>query len=125
MRSIVGTFLEHARIFYFENGGDPEYYMASADWMPRNLDKRVEILFPVEDPRLCSEVKHILDIQLADNRKAHILQSDGSYEKVDRRGKTALNCHEYFMEEAIRRAAPEETKIMETRVFVPMEKPEE
>ncbi len=125
VRSIVGTFLEHARIFYFENGGDPEYYMASADWMPRNLDKRVEILFPVEDPRLCSEVKHILDIQLADNRKAHILQSDGSYEKVDRRGKTALNCHEYFMEEAIRRAAPEETKIMETRVFVPMEKPEE
>lgn len=101
VRSIVGTFLEHARIFYFENNKEPEIYMGSADWMPRNLDKRVEILFPVEDLELKKEVKHILDIQLADNLKAHILQPDGTYEKVDKRGKTTLNSQSYFCEQAI------------------------
>lgn len=101
VRSIVGTFLEHARIFYFENNKEPEIYMGSADWMPRNLDKRVEILFPVEDPVLKKEVKHILDIQLADTKKAHILQPDGTYEKVDQRGKTPLNSQMYFCEQAI------------------------
>lgn len=59
VRSIVGTFLEHSRIFYFSNGGNEEVYMASADWWPRNLDKRVEILFPVEDERLKTEVINI------------------------------------------------------------------
>ena len=79
VHSIVGNFLEHARIFYFENGGSPEVYMGSADWMPRNLDKRVEIMFPVEDPALKEQVVHILKVQLEDNVKAHILQPDGTY----------------------------------------------
>ncbi len=70
VRSIVGTFLEHSRIFYFENNGNAEYYMGSADWMPRNLDKRVEILFPVEDPILQEEIYHILHIQLSDTKKS-------------------------------------------------------
>ena len=74
VRSIVGTFLEHSRIFYFHNGGYEEVYMGSADWMPRNLDKRVEILFPVEAPELKEEVIHILNIQLADTLKAHIMK---------------------------------------------------
>ena len=78
VRSIVGTFLEHSRIFYFENGGNPEIYMASADWMSRNLDRRVEIMFPVEDAKLKKEVKHILDVQLADNVKAQLMQPDES-----------------------------------------------
>ena len=82
VRSIVGTFLEHSRIFYFENGGNPEIYMASADWMSRNLDRRVEIMFPVEDTKLKKEVKHILDVQLADNVKAQLMQPDGSYVRV-------------------------------------------
>lgn len=69
VRSIVGTFLEHSRIFYFENNGNAEYYMGSADWMPRNLDKRVEILFPVEDPILQEEIYHILHMQLSDTKK--------------------------------------------------------
>ena len=69
VRSIVGDFLEHSRIFHFYNNGFEEVYMGSADWMPRNLDKRVEILFPVEDDALKAEVIHILDIQLADNEK--------------------------------------------------------
>lgn len=100
VRSIIGTFLEHSRIFYFSNHGSPEYYMGSADWMPRNLDKRVEILFPVEDPALQEEIRHILDIQLSDTKKAHSLMPDGTYEKVGHRGKTALNCQMYFCEQA-------------------------
>lgn len=69
VRSIVGNFLEHSRIFYFLNDGAEEIYMGSADWMPRNLDKRVEILFPVESEELKNEVIEILRIQLEDNVK--------------------------------------------------------
>ena len=102
------------------NGGEEEFYMGSADWMPRNLDKRVEITFPVEDQRLKEEVRHILQIQLEDNVKAHILQPDGSYEKIDKRGKTLVCAQEYFCEEAVRRAKTESEKLPE-RVFIPME----
>ena len=104
VRSIVGTFLEHSRIFYFENNGESEYFLGSADWMPRNLDKRVEILFPVEDPVLQKEIRHILDIQLSDTKKAHILMPNGTYEKVDQRGKTPLNAQTYFCKQAIEHA---------------------
>lgn len=104
VRSIVGTFLEHSRIFYFENNGNAEYYMGSADWMPRNLDKRVEILFPVEDPILQKEIYHILHMQLSDTKKAHLLMPDGHYVKVDQRGKTPLNSQLYFCEEAMANA---------------------
>ena len=104
VRSIVGTFLEHSRIFYFENNGNAEYYMGSADWMPRNLDKRVEILFPVEDPILQEEIYHILHIQLSDTKKAYLLMPDGHYVKVDQRGKTPLNSQLYFCEEAMANA---------------------
>ncbi|MBO6109224.1 MAG: RNA degradosome polyphosphate kinase [Eubacterium sp.] len=96
VRSIVGTFLEHSRIFYFENNGNPEVYMGSADWMPRNLDKRVEILFPVDDPVLRADVIEILNIQLNDTKKARIMQPDGSYEKIDLRGKKAIGAQETF-----------------------------
>ena len=78
VRSIVGTFLEHARIFYFYNDGNEEVYMGSADWMPRNLDRRVEIVFPVEAPDLKEKAKHILDVQLRDTLKAHCLLEDGT-----------------------------------------------
>ena len=120
VRSIVGNFLEHARIFYFQNGGDEEFYMSSADWMPRNLDKRVEILFPVEDADLKEQVRHILQIQLEDTVKAHILQSDGTYEKVDKRGKVLLCAQNYFCEEA-EAAARRETNPVQSRVFIPAE----
>lgn len=120
VRSIVGNFLEHSRIFYFYHNGSEEVYMGSADWMPRNLDKRVEILFPVESERLKMEVIHILQIQLEDNVKAHILQPDGSYEKVDRRGKVKMNSQEYFCEEAIERAVKPED-VVKDRVFIPAE----
>lgn len=120
VRSIVGNFLEHARIFYFQNGGNEEFYMASADWMPRNLDKRVEILFPIEDPGIKERVRHILQIQLEDNVKAHILQPDGSYEKVDKRGKVLLCAQDYFCEEA-KQLAAEEPGAIRSHVFVPAE----
>jgi polyphosphate kinase len=80
VRSIVGRFLEHSRIYYFENGGDPEVYLGSADWMPRNLHERVEVLFPLHSPLLRDRVVHeILAAYLADNVKARFLQTDGRY----------------------------------------------
>lgn len=123
VHSIVGNFLEHARIFCFENDGSPEVYMGSADWMPRNLDKRVEIMFPVEDPKLRERVIHILRVQLEDNVKAHILQPDGTYEKVDKRGKVLVAAQEQFCQEAIEMAKTQAAgqDVHNTRVFVPAE----
>lgn len=118
VRSIVGNFLEHARIFYFENDGKPEYYCASADWMPRNLERRVEILFPIEKPALQEKLKFILDSQLKDTVKAQILQPDGSYVKVDRRGKEKFNAQLIFCE-AARAAAKEKAGASHKRVFIP------
>ncbi len=123
VRSIVGNFLEHSRIFIFENDGSQEVYMGSADWMPRNLDKRVEIAFPVEDEDLKEAVCHIVDTELEDNVKAHVLQPDGSYEKVDRRGKARVNSQEQFCQEAIAMAEQERKKKepVDDRVFIPVE----
>lgn len=77
--SIVGRFLEHARIYYFRNGGEEEYFIGSADAMQRNLESRVEVVTPIEDPLLCSELRMILDTQLNDQRSAWEMQADGSY----------------------------------------------
>lgn len=122
VRSIVGNFLEHSRIFYFENDKSPEVYMGSADWMPRNLDKRVEIMFPVEDPALKEEVCHILQVQLEDNTKAHILQPDGTYEKMDKRGKILVSAQTQFCQEAVHQARCErrESGLVSSRVFSPL-----
>jgi polyphosphate kinase len=80
VRSIVGRFLEHSRIYFFANGGQEEVYLASADWMPRNLYERVEVMFPVRDELLRERVRQeILVSYLADNLKARFLQKDGSY----------------------------------------------
>ena len=124
VRSIVGNFLEHSRIFYFFNDGSPEVYMGSADWMPRNLDRRVEILFPVEDEILKEKVIHILELELEDNVKAHILKPDGSYEKVDKRGKVLVNSQEQFCKEAIEmaKACQDAGDPVVTRIFQPIVK---
>ncbi len=103
VRSIVGTFLEHSRIFCFYNDGEEELFMGSADWMSRNLDRRVEIVFPVEDPQLKEAAKHILDVQLADNVKAYELQPDGSYVRPGRQGKPAVASQKQFCGEALQR----------------------
>ena len=120
VRSIVGNFLEHSRIFFFLNDGEEELYMGSADCMPRNLDRRVEILFPVLDDTLKEKVKHILDVELADNTKAHVLKPDGEYEKIDRRGKVLVNSQKQFCEEAVA-AVPKTDHVYRERVFVPAE----
>ena len=80
--SIVDRYLEHARAYYFHNGGHSEYWLASADWMPRNLDHRVEIAFPILDPRLQSQIREVLEIQLTDTSKAREIQIDGSSIRV-------------------------------------------
>jgi polyphosphate kinase len=89
VRSIVGRFLEHSRIFHFENGGNPDVYVGSADWMPRNLYERVEILFPIREPLMKDRIRHeILAPYLADNAKARVLHADGSYAFHHARGRT-------------------------------------
>lgn len=120
VRSLVGDFLEHSRIYYFHNNGFEEVYMGSADWMPRNLDKRVEILFPVEDVTLKNEVIHILDIQLQDNMKARELQADGTYHRIRTRGKNKLCAQEYFCKEAIAVAESRKRTPHSTRRFEPL-----
>jgi polyphosphate kinase len=80
--SIVDRYLEHARAFYFENGGESEYWLASADWMPRNLDHRVETAFPVLDPRLQVQIREVLELQLSDTVKAREILLDGTSVRV-------------------------------------------
>ena len=82
VHSIVGRFLEHARVFYFENAGDPEWYIGSADWMTRNLDYRVEAVTPVEATELRRQLRFVLEASLADNRRRWVMESDGSYEQA-------------------------------------------
>ncbi len=120
VRSIVGDFLEHSRIFYFHNNGHEEVYMGSADWMPRNLDKRVEILFPIEDEALKEEVIHVLEIQLADTLKAHIMQPDGTYAKQSLRGKDKLCAQDYFCKSAMEITATKKNEAHNSRIFEPL-----
>ncbi len=123
VHSIVGNFLEHSRIYYFKNGGDEEYYLSSADWMPRNLERRVEILFPVENTELTARLMHILSAELQDNLKAYILQPDGTYAKPDKRGKVPFGSQDAFCEEAVNRKNSFKKDIRNTRVFVPETNP--
>ena len=92
--SIVGKLLEHSRIFYFENSGVPKIFLGSADLMPRNLDRRIETIFPVEEPVLKERIIEILEITANDTIKARVMQEDGSYSRIDKRGKQSLNSQE-------------------------------
>src|SRR5262249_41554901 len=98
--SVVGRFLEHSRIYYFRNGGEEEIYLGSADLMPRNLDRRVEVLFPLESPELIQHVKdQILAVYMADNVKAREMQGDGSYiRKRAPRGTPPVNAQSVLIE---------------------------
>ena len=122
VRSIVGTFLEHARIFDFRIDNDEEIFLGSADWMNRNLEKRVEIVFPVADEDIIKSIKHYLDVELEDNVKASILLPDDRYEKVKRTVSTKKNSQSIFIKEA-NQIYENECKInkLDTgRTFVPM-----
>jgi polyphosphate kinase len=92
--SIVDRYLEHARAFYFHNHGQAEYWLASADWMPRNLDHRVELAFPVLDPRLQSQIREVLEVQLTDTVKAREIQIDGASTRVGSAGAAAVRSQE-------------------------------
>src|SRR6202142_3932985 len=122
VRSIVGRFLEHSRIYYFENGGEPEVYLGSADWMPRNLHERVEVLFPLKNPLLRDRVVHeILAAYLADNVKSRFLQNDGRYlrpwqsprgrSKRPPKGSAAFNSQNFLIEVAEGARTPEEIPV--------------
>lgn len=118
VRSIVGTFLEHSRIYYFYNDGNEEVYLSSADWMPRNLERRVEILFPVEEPSLREKCKEILEIQLKDTKKAHLLMADGRYMKKEEKDGELFNSQKYFCKEAVDMAKQKED-VLNNRLFIP------
>jgi polyphosphate kinase len=96
--SIVDRYLEHARIFYFQNGGEPIFLLASADWMQRNFDQRVEIAFPILDPVLQKRLKDILDTQLCDNIKGWWMQPDGSYLRTPTNGGALLRSQDRLYE---------------------------
>jgi polyphosphate kinase len=104
--SIVGRFLEHSRIFYYRNGGAEEVYIGSADWMPRNLNRRVELVVPVEDPANRERLKDILAVYMRDNVKMRELRSDGTYTRRQRAAnEPAFNAQEYFLSQ-IRQSDP-------------------
>jgi polyphosphate kinase len=119
--SIVDRYLEHSRIFYFRNGGHEEVYMASADWMSRNLDRRLEILFPIQEAALKKRLMGILAAFFADNVKARRLRVDGSYERVSRVG-PAVRVQEQFYTEAVEAARAEGHPVLE---FRPLARPPE
>lgn len=100
--SIVGRFLEHSRIFYFYNGGQEEVYIGSADWMPRNLDRRVEAIAPIEDPEIAKDLQEILGIMLSDNRQAWDLKADGEYVRRRSSNNKELSSHQILMETALK-----------------------
>ena len=112
VRSVVGRFLEHHRLFYFRNGGNESLFLSSADWMPRNLNERVELMIPIEDKRHKERVKDILDLYLEDTLKAHIMRADGSYRKINDR-EHPISAQEELMKEAIAHEHKESMTVIE------------
>ena len=122
VRSIVGNFLEHSRIFCFENGGSREIYASSADWMPRNLERRVEILFPIENEELKKKAWHILELELRDTEKAHIMNDKGEYEKpAISEDVPRINSQKILCDEAYGEAKTLNNR--NTRIFIPETNP--
>jgi polyphosphate kinase len=119
VHSVVGRFLEHSRIFYFENGDDPEWYLGSADWMTRNLDNRVEAVTPVTDDRLRGQLQFILETMLSDNRRRWLLQADGSYQQVSpNEGEPVRDTQSLLMEQAYRTATQDGEADADTERFM-------
>lgn len=122
--SIIDRFLEHSRIFYFYNCGEEDIYLSSADWMERNFDRRVEVLFPIEDDDIKKEIMNILKITQNDNIKARLLNSDGRYtfiksEKNEKQIRSQIELYKYFKEKNISKEKEIRKK------FIPKKKPEE
>lgn len=111
VRSIIGRFLEHSRIYYFYNDGREELYLSSADLMNRNIDRRVELLFPVEEEKARAKVMNILETSLKDTTRARLLNSDGSYARVDKRGKEIIDSQYEFYKPVIKEYLYEEVAL--------------
>jgi len=124
--SVVDRFLEHSRIFYFGNGGDPQVYIGSADWMDRNLSRRVEVVFPIEPPELKQRlIAEILKTSLDDTIKARELQSDGTYKRIGvLNGEPGVRSQERFLElarlNATRREPAAETPVVQVTQAKPI-----
>jgi len=119
--SIVDRFLEHARILYFHHGGEPQVFISSADWMPRNLDRRVELLVPVDDPACRQRLIEILDVCFADNVKATRLLADGSHERLQPGRDEPVSAQQTLHERAV--AAVQQSQQDQRTVFVPHRSP--
>ncbi|QAA22071.1 RNA degradosome polyphosphate kinase [Sporolactobacillus terrae] len=120
VHSIVGRYLEHSRIYMFGNGGDTLVYLASADLMPRNLNRRVELMFPIENAKIKKTIIDLFDLMMRDNIKTRVLGSDNHYEKTDRRGKIPFNVQEYLAKMAAQRTIRREDSLRERRTFIPI-----
>jgi polyphosphate kinase len=121
--SIVGRFLEHSRIYYFENNGNQNIFFSSADLMPRNLNRRVEILFPIEDPDLKNKIIHILDVIFRDNHNARLLLPDGKYIRLTpKKNEARFSSQRYFREEILKEFEEKERNKEEKRrsIFQPL-----
>jgi polyphosphate kinase len=121
VRSILGRYLEHSRVFYFENNGHPLVYAGSADWMPRNFYRRIEAVFPIEDPELKARLIYILETYLKDTKHARILRANGAYHKITRgRKKSSLiSAQEIFTREAVARRKLQEKERKEEPAIKP------
>ncbi|MFD1318573.1 RNA degradosome polyphosphate kinase [Loigolactobacillus zhaoyuanensis] len=124
VHSIVGRFLEHSRIYYFYAAGEEKLYLSSADLMNRNLSRRVELLFPILQADIKAQIVQIYELMWQDNLKTRVLQADGSYQKVDRRGLTPLDVQAHLVTAAVAAQRPI-TAVEEKRPdhFVPLQKP--
>ena len=119
VRSIVGKYLEHSRIYYFYNDGREEVYLSSADFMPRNLDRRVELLFPIEGAEIKQRLFRILAIILKDTVKAKLKNQEKQYHNIDRRGKEVLNSQSRF-EELAKEKSRQLAEKEHTDIFIPI-----
>lgn len=122
--SIVGDYLEHGRLFIFDNDCEPEVFLSSADWMPRNLERRVEIMFPVEDELLKERLIRILTLQFSDNVKKHRLMPDGTYKKEKCGDNERYSCQQDFCERAAELVKDSKKDVRNSRVFTPLTNPE-
>jgi polyphosphate kinase len=126
VRSILGRYLEHSRIFYFENssGSQPHIFAGSADWMPRNFYRRIEAVFPIEDPDNRKRVKALLETYLKDTRHARILRANGSYHKISRKkGSFLMSAQDFFYDQANSKRKAQATEHSEEPEIVPLTEP--
>ena len=119
VRSIIGRFLEHSRIYYFYGDGKESIFLSSADLMKRNLDRRVELLFPVEDPSAREKVINVLNVALHDTSKSRVLNFDGTYQKINKQGKETVNSQEIFLSSNLSENLVDEVALTRAK-FVPV-----